>query len=72
MAWELAGGLGCVYMTACAQFRIVRHSGVHANAADCVSAMTSSQFCFRQIRKEQNNFSCTNTKCAINASGFQK
>ena len=44
-------------MTACAQFQIAIRSGVHANASDCVSAITSSQFCFCQIRKEQNNFS---------------
>ena len=42
-------------MTACAQFRKARHSGVHAYAADCVSAITSSQFCFSQIRNERNN-----------------
>ena len=58
-------------MTACAQFRIAaRHSGVHANAADCVSAVVSSQLCFRQNRKEENNFSFTYTQSGINASDF--
>ena len=57
-------------MTACVQFRIGRRSGVQANAVDCISAITSSQFYFCQIRKEQNNFSGSYTEIAINASGF--